>query len=172
MLATIKKNTVYQSPLRIIQCVCLLALISCKTGITNSSDMTESKTVEFCDLERYDNQLITTELIYSGVDEYWSAQGNGDCNNNYENVFLNFDEYYWEKGNRSVVRKLDKIHAKYYLYSAKMTVTGIFQTSPLQENMIINQDTLKTTINGFGHANSYKSRIKIISVEEIELLEK
>jgi hypothetical protein len=171
-LATIKKITVNQYSLKIIQCGILFLLISCKTGITNSSDLTIAKTVEFCELEKHNKELITTEIIYSGVDEYWSAKGNGNCNEDFRNVYLYFDDYYRQKGNKSVVRKLDKIHAEYYKYNAKMTVTGIFQVSPLQENMVINQDTLKTTINGFGHANSYKSRIKIISVDEIKLLEK
>ncbi|WP_412559679.1 hypothetical protein [Winogradskyella sp. MIT101101] len=151
-----------------------IILISCKSKSANSDGISANKAIpiDFCNLKNHANKLITTDLIYSGVDEYWSASGYGTCGDGFNEVYLNFDNYYRQKGNKSIIRKLNKVHSKYYMYKAKMTVTGIFQVSPIQEDIITNKDTIISTLNGFGHLNSYNSRIKIISVRDIEILEK
>lgn len=153
--------------------LCII-LFSCRSKSVKSDDLSlvKSMSVDFCNLKNYNDKLITTDVIYSGIDEYWSASGYDKCEGEFNKVYLNFDDYYWQKGNKSVLKKLEKVHVKYYMYKARMTVTGIFQVSPLEEDIIINKDTIKGTLNGFGHLNSYNSRIKIISVDNIEVIKK
>lgn len=73
----------------------LIFLPSCglfRVGSGTGVNLNAAKKVTFCQLEEYNEQLIKTRLIYSGVEEYWSGSGFEKCDLNGQ-VDVNFDDY-------------------------------------------------------------------------------
>ena len=116
------------------------------SGVGYSKSKVEK--VDFCELEKYDGELIKTKLEYTGVEEYWSANGFADCPLN-NNVYLNFQDYYDSWRYLLIDGQLNRLHNKYWKKKAVMTVVGRFEMD---------------TINGFGHLGTNKAQIQVKSV--------
>lgn len=108
----------------------------------------EVRTVEFCDLEKHQGELVKTKLIYTGFEEYWGASGYSDCTLN-QKVELNFQDYYDSWRHILIEGQLNKLHNNYWNRKAEMTVIGLFEVD---------------TLNGFGHLNTNKAQILVKSV--------
>ncbi len=56
-----------------------LTLLGCVGSRTPSELRTGVLAVEFCELPAHVGELVYIECTYSGVEEYWSIQGNKKC---------------------------------------------------------------------------------------------
>jgi len=133
-----------------------------KIGSGSKYDKSSVTEVEFCNLENYDGQFIKTRLVYSGVEEYWSANGFSDCALN-NKVELNFDEYY--DGWRWILihGKLSKIRKNYWKRKAEMLVIGYFEMAK-KEVLELGDSTLVMRL-GFGHLGTNEAQITVKKVK-------
>ncbi len=123
---------------------------------TNYNDKGVKK-INFCDLQE-NNSLIETNLIYTGFEEYWYANGLKNCKIN-TNVNLNFSEFYNNDNEYCLDKKLRKLNKNYTTKKAIITVIGIFKNDSI-------------TNEGYGHLNSSSSEIKVLKVKRIKLINK
>ncbi|MDX2068127.1 MAG: hypothetical protein SFV55_06850 [Haliscomenobacter sp.] len=124
-----------------------------RVGSGTGGNLNAAKKVTFCQLGEYNEQLIKTRLIYSGVEEYWSASGFEKCDLNHR-VYVNFDDYY-EGWKWLLIRgQLSKIHNKYDQKIGLLNVIGRFE-------MV---DSLSNEGEGFGHLGLNKAQIVVKSV--------
>ncbi|WP_438711109.1 hypothetical protein ACSTS3_21555 [Aquimarina muelleri] len=122
----------------------LFGIFSCRPYHHTSGvfyDEHQVKEINFCNLKQFKNQLIKTEIEYTGQEEYWGAKGFEKCDLNGE-VHLNFEEYIDKK-----LKRLDKNPNAFKVF---MNVIGVFKYD---------------SINRFGHLNSYPAEIIVRSVD-------
>ena len=134
----------------------LIFLPSCglfRVGSGTGFNLNAAKKVTFCQLGEYNGQLIKTRLVYSGVEEYWSASGFEKCDLNGQ-VYVNFDDYYEGWKWLLIEGQLNKIHNKYWQRIGLMNVIGTFE-------MV---DSVSNKGEGFGHLGLNKAQIVVKSV--------
>lgn len=131
---------------RIVLSVLTIILTSCSlipVRTVGHGNLRKAKTVDFCELSEHKDKLIKTKLIYSGVEEYWSARGLDSCRLDGD-VYLNLDDYYDSWKYILFSWRMKKLFNKYWKYDAIVTTKGIYEESD----------------NGFGHLNTKHGQIQ------------
>ena len=113
--------------------------------------------ISFCDLPKYNGQVVRITCTYSGEDSYWGIGALQDekCLQN-PAIELNLSEVSnsLSKKNRKL---LDKAHEKYWLYYLIITTTGRYESSVLEKN---------------NNPNSNSNQFIVKDIEEIRLVER
>ena len=131
---------------KIILSILTIILTSCSllpVRTVGHGSLRKAKTVDFCELSNNKDKLIKTKLIYSGVEEYWSARCLDSCRLDGE-VYLNLDDYYDSWKDILVSSRMKKLFNKYWKYDAIVITKGIYEESD----------------NGFGHLNTKHGQIR------------
>lgn len=127
--------------------IILVGIITQSCATLKSSEIAE---VQFCELEKHNGEVIKTKVIYSGIEEYWSASGFYDCELNH-NVHLEFKNLNTTPIKAFFIKKkLGRLYKEYWKKNAELTVIGKFEIAD------------STTYSyGFGHLASNKAQIVV-----------
>lgn len=112
---------------KIILSILTIILTSCSlipVRTVGHGSLRKAKTVDFCELSNNKDKLIKTKLIYSGVEEYWSARCLDSCRLDGE-VYLNLDDYYDSWKDILVSWRMKKLFNKYWKYDAIVITKGV-----------------------------------------------
>lgn len=139
----------------------LLFLPSC--GIFNAKarandDQGLIKEVDFCELQAYDGEIVRTELVYTGVEEYWSATSLQECPLDGKlDLDLSVYDDSWQ--HFLVRRKLARLYSRYHKKRAHMTVVGRLHLAGMDS--LITSDSSFQWIDGFGHLGHNEAQITV-----------
>ena len=142
---------------KLIIIVFMLTLsFSCNKRLTTDVSKTYMNLtqIDFCDLTKYEGQLVYIKAAYSGVDEYWSLNSIKHCKNR---LIVELDDRAGTPIPIQYQNLFDSAYASYWKTYLIVELTGVFDSK--------NPD-------GYGHLGSNKARLIVKDYINVTLVKK
>ncbi|HEX6849135.1 MAG TPA: hypothetical protein VF144_19255, partial [Chitinophagaceae bacterium] len=137
--------------------IIILQLLTCCSPKIHNTNQTNSGVpkISFCDLPKYESQLVLIEGSYSGIDEYWAINSLKKCKEKF-NVEL---DYY--KDGKPIPKEyqtiFDSAYSSYWNTFLIIKIIGKYDSK---------------NPSGYGHLGSNKSRFIVEEFIDIKLMKR
>jgi len=129
---------------------------SCNRRLTNDFSKTYKnlKQIDFCNLTKYEGQLVYIKAAYSGVDEYWALNSIQHCKNR---LNIQLDDKMGTPIPNQYQKLFDSAYSSYWDTYLIVELTGVFDSRNL---------------DGYGHLGSNKARLIVKDYVNVTLVKK